>query len=203
MLEELLEWMKTWMNLMNYKWNMYKMMWMVSKRPKVPSIPRLQCFFQWVVKILAFDWTTSVSAHAEWTYKQGATATRHVCCSCHQTKIRLTLTALKYFCINHENYFFPIWNHLKCLSQFFLLHLNTYVMGLRAFTFFNFFRAGPSLDVRFWRLKTVPALKELTNAYIMLAQRLRRWPHTTPAFVQRYVCSSLVFDVACYTNTAQ
>ena len=55
-----------------------------------------------------------------------------------------------------------IWNHHKCLSQLFLIHLNTYVMGLRSFEICNSFSAGTVLrrqnltfeDVRFWRIKT-------------------------------------------------
>ena len=35
--------------------------------------------------------------------------------------------------------FFSIWNHHKCLSQLFLLHLNTFVMGLRPIQIFNSF----------------------------------------------------------------
>ena len=43
----------------------------------------------------------------------------------------LPLTTLKYFCINHgDQSFFLIWNHHKCLSEFFLVHLTTYGMGL-------------------------------------------------------------------------
>ena len=39
----------------------------------------------------------------------------------------LILTALKYLCIDHgDQFFFSIWNHDKCLSQLFPLHLNTY-----------------------------------------------------------------------------
>ena len=32
--------------------------------------------------------------------------------------------------------FFSIWNHHKCLSQLFPIHLNTYVMGLRSVEIF-------------------------------------------------------------------
>ena len=67
------------------------------------------------------------------------------------TNAVLTVKALKYFRINHgDRRVFPIWNHHECLCQLFLLHLNTYVMGLRSF--FKFFLVrGSTLDVIFWR----------------------------------------------------
>ena len=53
----------------------------------------------------------------------------------------LTLTTLIYFCLNHgEQRFFK--NHHKCLSYLFLLHLNTFVMGLLPLLIFHTFRAG-------------------------------------------------------------
>ena len=42
------------------------------------------------------------------------------------------ITTLKYFCKPMETKgVFSTWNHDKCLSQLFPLHLYTYVMGLR------------------------------------------------------------------------
>ena len=40
---------------------------------------------------------------------------------------------------------FSIWNHHKCLSFLFPLHLNTYVMGLRPLEIFQFFQCGDRL----------------------------------------------------------
>ena len=71
----------------------------------------------------------------------------------------LTFTTLKYFCISHGNQkdqmFFSIWNHHKCPSYLFPLHLNTYVMGVRLLSV----RRSP-LYVTIWRLMSVPALKK-------------------------------------------
>ena len=70
------------------------------------------------------------------------------------------------FCINHgDQKFFPTWNHHKSLSYLFLIHLNTYVIGLRLLEIFYSYSAVavfirhnlPSTDSRFWRVKTVPA----------------------------------------------
>ena len=55
----------------------------------------------------------------------------------------------------------------KCISQFFPPHLNTYVMGLRPISAFYPYSAVidlkrknlTSIDVRLWRLKSIPALK--------------------------------------------
>ena len=66
--------------------------------------------------------------------------------------------------------FFSIWSHHKCLCQLLPLHLNTYVMGLRLLQIFYIFSEGivfrrrnqTSVDVRFWRLKSVLALKGLS-----------------------------------------
>ena len=75
-----------------------------------------------------------------------------------------------HFCVNHgDQRVFSIWNNHKCLSQLFLIHLNTYVMVYDHYKYFNSFGAGiffirqglTSVDVRFWRLKTVPAPKGL------------------------------------------
>ena len=53
---------------------------------------------------------------------------------CHTDTGDLILTTLNYCCINLGNQrVFSIWNHHKCLSQLFPLHLNTHVMGLRPF----------------------------------------------------------------------
>ena len=62
---------------------------------------------------------------------------------------------LKYFCMLHgDQRVFSIYNHHKCLSCLFPLHLNTYVMGIRVDIINYFFLSarGPSLDVRIWRL---------------------------------------------------
>ena len=63
--------------------------------------------------------------------------------------------------------FFSIWNHHKCLSKLFPLHLKTYAVGLWPFWICNSSSAGidfrrqilTSIDVRIWRLKSVPAPK--------------------------------------------
>ena len=93
----------------------------------------------------------------------------NICKSC------LTFTALIIFLISHgDQRVFPIWNHRKCLSQLFPVHLNTYVMGLGPLWIFHTYSAGidfgrqnlTSTDVRFWRLKTVPALQWLHTDFI-------------------------------------
>ena len=66
---------------------------------------------------------------------------------------------------------FFIWNYHKCLSWLFPLRLHTYVMGLPPLFFLVFLVRGPSLDVRFWSLKTVPALKRLKRKL----NSLNRW----------------------------
>ena len=38
-----------------------------------------------------------------------------------------------------------IWDHHNCLSQLFLIHLNTYVMGLRPLEIFLLFQRGDRL----------------------------------------------------------
>ena len=81
----------------------------------------------------------------------------------------LTGTTLTYYCIiyNHGD---QIWNHHKCLSWLFPLHLNTYwhygstaiinslILSVR----------GPSLDVRIWRLRTSPRWKGETKSCIIV-----------------------------------
>ena len=55
----------------------------------------------------------------------------------------LTHKALKYFIKTSEaKVFFSIWNHHKCLRELVLIHLNTYVMGLRPLEIFVFLRCG-------------------------------------------------------------
>ena len=55
----------------------------------------------------------------------------------------LTLTTPKYFGINHgDQRFFSIWNHHKCHSSLFQLHLNTYVIGLPSLDIFYSFSVG-------------------------------------------------------------
>ena len=83
----------------------------------------------------------------------------------------LPTKARRYFVKKNRNQsgFFSIWIHHKCLRQLFLIHLNTYVMGLRPLEICWFLQCGDrlirqnltSLNVRFWRIKTVPALKGL------------------------------------------
>ena len=86
----------------------------------------------------------------------------------------LTLKPLKYFVSTKETKgLYSIWNHHKCLIWLYLHHLNTYVMCLRLIDIFIFFSVGiifmcqnlMSTDVGLWRIKTVPALKEL-NTYV-------------------------------------
>ena len=53
---------------------------------------------------------------------------------------------LGYLYNNHEDEtFFTIWNHHKCLNYLFLIHLNTYVMGLRPLEIFSLFQCGERL----------------------------------------------------------
>ena len=63
--------------------------------------------------------------------------------------------------------FFSVWKQHKCLRLLFTIHLNTYGMGLRPLEIFlllysagiDFSRQNlTSTDVRFWRLKSIPAL---------------------------------------------
>ena len=68
-----------------------------------------------------------------------------------------TLKALKCFFMKtlETKGFFSIWNHYDCLSWLFLIHLNTYVMGLRPLEiFFTFAVRRKTLVVRIWRLQT-------------------------------------------------
>ena len=64
--------------------------------------------------------------------------------------------------------FFSIWDHHKWPNSLFPLHLNTYIMGVRSLEIFKFFQCAGTVfirqdltytDVRFWRIKTVTALK--------------------------------------------
>ena len=65
-----------------------------------------------------------------------------------------------------ENKFFQLEIIINVFVVSFLLHLNTYAMDLRPLQMFISFNAGidlrrqnlTSLDVRFSRLKTIPAL---------------------------------------------
>ena len=69
----------------------------------------------------------------------------------------LTLKALKLYLWKpwRPKVFFSIWNHHKCLSQLFMIHLNTYVMGLRPLQIcFTLTVLGWTLVVRIWRLQT-------------------------------------------------
>ena len=61
------------------------------------------------------------------------------------------------FFISHREQmvFFSIWNHHKCLSYIFLIHLNTYVMGLQPLDIILIISVrGPSVYVRICRLQT-------------------------------------------------
>ena len=110
----------------------------------------------------------------------------------------LTLTTLKYICINHGDHrvnwymqFEIIINILVSSFRFVWIPMlsTTVIMGMRPWSFFYFFRAGivfirqnlTSTDVRFWRIKTVPALKyskpvntesEKKNMYLKLSELL-------------------------------
>ena len=74
---------------------------------------------------------------------------------------------------------FSIWNniHHTCLSLFLLLHLNTYFMhGFTAVLNVLPFRRQylTSIDVEFWRLNSVPALKDLAF-YIVALSTFADW----------------------------
>ena len=73
----------------------------------------------------------------------------------------LYLATLKSFCINYgDQKVFSIWNHHKCLSQLFLLDINTHVMGLRQL--YISFSAG--IDLRRSQIMTFnPLTAELFN----------------------------------------
>ena len=91
----------------------------------------------------------------------------------------LTYKELKYLCIltiENKKYFLNL-NHHKCLSYLFPLHLYTYVMGLRPlihYTCIYSYSAGidfrsknlMSTDVKFWRLKSIPALQGFSQSII-------------------------------------
>ena len=47
-------------------------------------------------------------------------------------QLNSTLEALNYSCLNQDTKGFFYLNYHKCLSYFFPIHLNTYVMGLRS-----------------------------------------------------------------------
>ena len=86
------------------------------------------------------------------------------------------------FLYKSKNFFFSIWNHHKCLSYLFPLHLNTYVMGLQSLWIFYFFSAGidfrrqnlTSTDVRFRRLQSIPALQGLLMERCGMCIEVRR-----------------------------
>ena len=61
-----------------------------------------------------------------------------------------TLKVLKYSYTNHgDQRVFSIWNHHKCLSCLFSIHLNTYVMRLRPLEIFLLLQCrGSMLDLR-------------------------------------------------------
>ena len=59
----------------------------------------------------------------------------------------LTLKRWIIFFINYENQsVFSIWKHHKCLTQLSLIHLNTYVMGLRPLEIFLLLQRGDRLQ---------------------------------------------------------
>ena len=99
----------------------------------------------------------------------------------------LTRTALKYFCINHgDERVSSIWNHPKNLGSFQCIWiLMLWVYG--HYKYFNYFSAGSvfrrqnqtSTDVRFWRIKTIPTLKEL-----YLSNTIILYIHTSAHFYQ-------------------
>ena len=66
------------------------------------------------------------------------------------------------------NVFFPIVNNHQCFSQLFLLHLNT--MSTTSMNIFVILSSrGSTLDVRLWRLKSIPALKGLSPILLLAA----------------------------------
>ena len=88
--------------------------------------------------------------------------------------------------------FLLIGNHHKCLSQLFLLHLNTYVMGLRPL--YIFYYVSARIDFRRQNLwishqiltSKVSPRAEMVN--VMLGQRRRRWTNIKAALVQQSAC---------------
>ena len=86
--------------------------------------------------------------------------------------------------------FYSIWNHLNLLGQLVPLHLYTHVIWVYCLLkYFNSFSAGidfirhnlTSLDVRFWRIKKVPALKRSATVLFGADQRrTQTQPFCTP-----------------------
>ena len=69
----------------------------------------------------------------------------------------LTLKALTFFIKTLETKgFISIWNHHNCLSQVFLIHLNTYGLGLGPLEIFLLLQCGDPF--RRQNLKSIPAL---------------------------------------------
>ena len=83
----------------------------------------------------------------------------------------VALTTLKYFCLNTEKKVFcSIWNHHKCLSQ---LQLNAYVMGL--LPLYIYLLVLSESEVRFWRVKSIPALWGVMSQIWFLFPTLCEW----------------------------
>ena len=75
----------------------------------------------------------------------------------------LTLTALIYFCRHHgDRRFFQFEIIINVLVSSFGF---IWIPILRVYCHFTLSARGPTLDVRFWRLKTVLALKGLNEYY--------------------------------------
>ena len=97
----------------------------------------------------------------------------------------LTLRALKYFCVNHgDQRNFSIWNHHKCLCYSFYRFIWIPMLCVYAHCklFYSYsavldFRRQnlKSTDVRFWRLKSIPALQRLRYKYLCHAV-IDIWP---------------------------
>ena len=79
--------------------------------------------------------------------------------------LMLTLTARNFLWINHgDRRVFSMWNYHKCIMSQLGLSASFEYLCYRSMVIIHFHTLsarGPSLDVRIWRLKTVPALKRI------------------------------------------
>ena len=80
----------------------------------------------------------------------------------------LTFTIQTYCCVNYRDQRgFSNWNHDKCLSYLFPLHLSTAIGNI-----FIISVRGLSLYVGIWRIRTVPALKGFRDSITLQNNRL-------------------------------
>ena len=110
----------------------------------------------------------------------------------------LTLEAMIFFKKTSEiKAFISIWYQHKCLIQLFLIHLNTYVMGLRPLVIFNSYSARidfgrqnlASIDFRFWWLKGWENIYNAWNTCILrVLYQIRSLLFTITLTTLKYFC---------------